>query len=39
MAEKVVNQKFVLLGKFVLGGQESAMKTATSPIRKPLMII
>ena len=36
MAGKVVNSSFVLLSKFVLGGQESASKTATSHIRETL---
>ena len=36
MARKVVNSSFVLLSKFVAGGQESALKTATSHIRKTL---
>jgi len=37
MAEKVVNSNLVLLSKFVASGQESASKTATSHIRKPLI--
>ena len=36
MAGKVVNSGLVLLSKFVASGQESALKTATSHIRKPL---
>jgi len=36
MAGKVVNSSLVLLSKFVTSGQESASKTATSHIRKPL---
>ena len=36
MAGKVVNSSFVLLSKFVASRQESASKTATSHIRKPL---
>lgn len=39
MAGKVVNSSFVHLSKFVLGGQERALKTATSHIRKPLPAI
>lgn len=39
MAGKVVNSSFVLLSKFVLGGQESASKTATSHIRETLAFI
>lgn len=36
MVGKVVNSSFVLLSKFVASRQESALKTATSHIRKPL---
>src|SRR5690606_4185606 len=36
MAGKVVNSSFVLLSKFVASRQESALKTATSHIRKTL---
>ena len=36
MAGKVVNLSFMLFSKFVASGQESASKTATSHIRKPL---
>ena len=36
MAGNVVNQSLVLLANFIHGGQESASKTATSHIRKPL---
>jgi hypothetical protein len=39
MAGKVVNLSFVLLSKFVANRQESASKTATSHIRKPLAVI
>jgi hypothetical protein len=39
MAGKVVNSSFVLLIKFVLGGQEIAPKTATSHIHQPLPLI
>lgn len=35
----MVNSSIVLLSKFVVSGQESAPKTATSHIRKPLAII
>jgi hypothetical protein len=38
MAGKVVNSIVVLLCKYVAGGQESALKTATSYIRKPLSL-
>ena len=34
MAGEVVNSSFVHLSKFVASGQESALKTATSHIRK-----
>ena len=36
MAGKVVHSSFGLLSKFGASGQESALKTATSHIRKPL---
>lgn len=36
MAGKVVNLSFVLLSKFGASRHESASKTATSHIRKPL---
>jgi len=36
MAGKVVNSSFVLLSKFGASRQESALKTATSYIRKTL---
>ena len=36
MAGEVVNSSFVHLSKFVASGQESALKTATSHIRKTL---
>lgn len=36
MAEKVVNSSFVFIIKFGVSRQESASKTATSHIRKPL---
>jgi hypothetical protein len=36
MAGKVVNSSLVLLSKFGASRQESASKTATSHIRKPL---
>lgn len=35
MMGKVVNQSFVLLSKSVANRQESALKTATSHMRKP----
>lgn len=38
MADEVVNSSYVLLSKFVANGQESASKTATSHIRKPLCL-
>lgn len=37
MAGKVVNSSIELLSKFVVSRQESALKTATSHIRKPLI--
>lgn len=39
MAGKVVKSSFVLLNKFGASRQVSASKTATSHIRKPLVII
>ena len=39
MAGKVVNSSFVLLSKFVASRQESALKAATSHIRKTLASI
>ena len=39
MAGEVVNSGFVHLSKFVASGQESALKTATSHIRKTLPAI
>lgn len=36
MAGKVVNSSLMLLSKFVVNRKESASKTATSHIRKPL---
>jgi len=39
MAVKVINRSFVLLSKFVHGGQERSSKSATSHIRKPLWVI
>lgn len=39
MAGKVVNSRFMLLSKLGANRQESALKTATSHIRKPLAAI
>ena len=39
MAGEVVNSSFVHLSRFVASGQESALKTATSHIRKTLEVI
>ena len=36
MAGEVIKSRFVLLSKFSASGLESASKTATSHIRKPL---
>ncbi len=36
MAGKVVNSSFVILSKFVLGGQLLASKTDTSHVRKTM---
>ena len=39
MVGEVVNSRLVLLSKFGASRQESASKTATSHIRKPLWVI